>query len=80
MNGGKGSPAPVRVRYLTPSEFAGELQSAGLARSERWVQLRCTLEIGDPERLATHPAFKGRHLIPDTELFRLLGIRSEVSA
>jgi hypothetical protein len=79
MSGGKGSPAPVR-RWLTPSEFAGELQAAGLARSERWVQIRCTLQVGHPERLETHPAFKGRHLIPELELFRLLSIKSEAAA
>lgn len=65
--------------FYSPSEFAGALRDAGLARSERWVSKRCTLPANDPRRIATNPAFTGRHLIPASELSRLLG-RSEVSA
>jgi hypothetical protein len=80
MIGGKGTPAPVRVRTYSPSEFAAALTDAGVARCERWVQARCSLRSGHPNRIETLPGFAGRHLIPEKELFRLLGIDSEVSA
>lgn len=79
MNG-KASPAPVRVPTLTPSEFAGALTERGIRRCERWVQYCCNLPKGHPRRIETLPGFVGRKLIPETELFRLLGLPSEVSA
>jgi hypothetical protein len=78
--GGKSTPVPIRVRTLSPSEFAGELSERGVIRCERWVQVCCRLPVGNPRRIKTMPGFAGRHLIPETELFRLLAMPSEVSA
>lgn len=74
MNGGKSSPAPVRQKHYTPGELSLALEEGGLRRSARWVADEC-----HAGRIATNPAFRGRHYIPESELFRLLGI-SEASA
>lgn len=78
MTGGKQSSAPVRVRHYSPKEFAAELKAAGLPMCERTVRDRCNLPAASADHIATNPLFKGRHLIPETEIFRLM--RLEVTA
>lgn len=82
MTGGKAS-LPVRARDYTPSEFAGALTEAGVRRCERWVQLCTNLPAAHPRHIktvSTSAALSGRKLIPESELFRLLGIKSEAEA
>lgn len=67
--GGKAAPASARPRHYTPCEFSLALEDGGLRRSSRWVSDECRAG-----RIATNPAFPGRHYIPESELFRLLGI------
>jgi len=67
---GKAVPAPVRARTYTPSEFSGALSDHGIYRCERWVAAKCA--AGE---IATNPAFKGRYIIPQSELFRMAGIK-----
>jgi len=72
--GGKAVCPPVR-RHLTPKEFAAELNEAlGIPgfRCAEWVSRQCA-----DKRIATNRAFKGRHLIPESELFRMLGVKEE---
>lgn len=73
--GGKASPVPARTRHFTPCELSQALRDGGLSRSPRWISDECAAG-----RIATNPAFRGRHYIPESELFRLLGITSEASA
>ncbi len=74
-HGGKSSPCPVRAKHYTPCELSTALEEGGLKRSPRWVADECAAG-----RIATNPAFRGRHYIPEAELFRLLGIAPEASA
>lgn len=79
MIGGKASAAPVRVRNYSPSEFSAALAECGVSLCVRNVTERCNLPLGDPRRIATLAAFPGRHFIPESELFRLLGIQEVAS-
>jgi len=78
MMGGKQSPVPVRARHYSPKEFAAELRAHGLPMCERTVRDRCNLPADHADHIATNPLFKGRHLIPENEILRLM--RLEVSA
>lgn len=67
--GGLAAPAPARPKLYAPGEFSLALAELGIKRTTRWVQDECAAG-----RIATNPAFKSRHLIPESELFRLAGI------
>ena len=68
--GGLASPAPARPRHYTPGEFSIALGEIGISRSERWVRDEC-----NAGRIKTNPVFQSRHYIPETELFRIAGIK-----
>ncbi len=55
-------------KTYTPKEFAAALADHGVTRSERWVANRC------PKTIRTLPAFRPRHVIPHSELLRVLGL------
>ena len=76
--GGKAAAPAVRIKYHSPCEFAGELRELGLPICEKVIRARCNLPASDPRHIATHTGFMGRHYIPESELFRLAGLR-EVS-
>lgn len=60
-------------RTWTPKELAAELAEAyGVPVCERSIVKRCRLPVGHPARIATLPAFPGRHYIPGAEALRLL--------
>lgn len=80
MTGGKQYPAPVRERRYSPSEFSGALAELHIGLCEKLVRQRCCLPETDPLHIATVKGFPGRHWIPESELFRIAGIRVEVSA
>ena len=61
---------PVRTRNYAPGEFSAALKEmAGLTRSTAWVERKCRAK-----EIKTLPAFSGRHVIPESELFRLAGL------
>ncbi len=57
-----------RTRVYTPKEFAQALESFGVHRSARWVADNC------PRLIRTLVAFRPRHVIPETELARIVGM------
>jgi hypothetical protein len=77
------SPSPARLapnlppsirRHYTCKEFSAALfELAEINLGERAIARRCSLPFGDPARIATNPAFPGRHYIPASELARLAG-------
>ena len=69
----------VGMRHYTPKELSAALAEAGIALSERSIMRRCGLPEGDALRIATPPAFPGRHYLPETELVRLLGVSEAVA-
>lgn len=62
--------APIRsaVRNFTPKEFSQALEAFGIFRSARWVADNC------PKHIRTLLAFRPRHVIPETELKRIVSI------
>lgn len=66
--------APVRAKFYTPKEFSAALADCGLRLCERAIAARCGLPIRHRDHIATNGLFKGRHFIPESELFRLVGI------
>lgn len=68
--GGLAAPAPVREKHYSPGEFSLALGEIGIRRSARWV--RGEVAAG---RIARNPAFRSRIEIPESELFRLAGIK-----
>lgn len=69
--GGLARTPPMRKNY-SPKELAAALNEAGVPYSERWVMTQCA-----EGHIATLPAFVGRHVIPESELFRLLGLKDQ---
>lgn len=72
--GGLAAAAPVRPRHYEPGEFSLELAKLGIRRSTGWVRSEC-----HAGRIVTLSRFKRRHLIPESELFRIAGIQEEAS-
>ncbi len=68
--GGLAAPAPAREKHYAPGEFAGALAAVGIRRPARWV--RNEVNAG---RIARNKNFAGRIEIPESELFRLAGIK-----
>ncbi len=74
IQGGKAvSPSP-RPRNYTPKEASAALAEANIHRSERWISRECA-----EGRIATLPFYPGRHIIPESELLRLMGFAEEAS-
>ena len=64
--------AAQRVRHFTPKEFSAALAEYGIAICPDRIRERCALSPRHgANRIATNELFKGRHLIPETELDRL---------
>ena len=80
MTGGKQSTAPVRVRNYSPSEFSAALAEAGITICEKSIRHRCRIPASHALHIATLPAFPRRFYIPESELFRLIGLKSEATA
>lgn len=72
--GGLASAAPARPRHYEPGEFSLELAKLGINRSPKWVRNEC-----HHGRIETNKRFSGRHLIPESELFRFAGIAEAAS-
>ena len=69
-----------RVRFYTPKEFSAALASYGIAICPDRIRERCALSSRHgAARIATNSFFKGRHLIPETELDRLLTAAAAVT-
>lgn len=80
MTGGNANSSVIRVRHLTPKEFATELRErSGISVTERTIADRCGLPESDARHIRTNPLWRPRHFIPESELSRLAGIK-EVSA
>ena len=78
LQGGKACAAPVRRRHYTPKEASSELASFDVFICVKRLRERCNLPAGNPDRIATNPAFPGRHFIPEAELLRLAGFGGNV--
>ena len=64
--------AAQRVRHFTPKEFSAALAEYGIAICPDRIRERCALSSRHgADRIATNRFFKGRHLIPETELDRI---------
>ena len=61
-------PRPVSIRNYSPKEFSQALERFGIYRTARWVSDHC------PKHIHTLPAFRPRHVIPETELKRIVSI------
>ena len=61
----------LSARVFDPKSFSAALEAAGVSRSAGWVRAECCAG-----RIATLPAFPGRHVIPASELARLLGVEA----
>ncbi|MFA6287761.1 MAG: hypothetical protein WC661_10300 [Opitutaceae bacterium] len=73
MLSGKAVAAPARARNYCPKDFSAALESCGVFRSAKWVREQC--RTGG---LKTNPNFSD-YFIPESELFRLLGIKEAQS-
>jgi hypothetical protein len=78
------SAAPLganRPRYFTPKEFSAALATYGIAICPDRIRERCALSSRHgAARIATNTFFKGRHLIPESELDRILNAADAVTA
>ena len=75
MIGGKGSPAPVREKIFSPSEFSVELSEFGISLCEKLIRVRCALPEADPLHIKSLPGFPGRWFIPQSEAYRLASLK-----
>ena len=61
----------LSARVFDPKSFSAALEDAGVSRSAGWVRAQCSAG-----RIRTNPAFPGRHVIPASELARVLGVEA----
>lgn len=61
----------LTVRHYSPKEFSTALAEFGIHRSERWIADRCGAA---PKLIRTVRAFRPRHVIPETEVLRIVGL------
>lgn len=73
IHGGKAvnrTPEPRR----SPKEAVAILADFGVTICEETLRYRCNLPASHPLHIRRAPGFLGRYYIPESELFRLLGI------
>lgn len=69
-----------RIRHFTPKEFSAALATYGIAICPDRIRERCALSSRHgAARIATNRFFTGRHLIPETELDRILTAAAAVT-
>jgi hypothetical protein len=76
---GKQSAPPVRARNYSPSEFSQALAEFGISLCVAEIRRRCGRPKADELHIATLHHFPGRWYIPESELFRIVGVKESAT-